>query len=244
MTKLLYSSLLLVGSLLMPLCGFAGFDMGTVKALYQPTQPRKLYSEDPAADRNYQFGIKFTYRPYQDPDFQEAIYLNNPLFNSRYQSYNLIVIVNKLDRGDRWGRGQTMRVYKRNVEDNYGLIYYWDISTGIQGFKTNRGYFLPKSFSSRHWSSVYDAPMRSAVFFDGGKALHASIDSDSLKALGTPYSHGCVHIEDNRAEELFHLIGHSGYGLVDTIDQNTGNRILENGKPVKTQATKTLIIIH
>ncbi|HEY8270193.1 MAG TPA: L,D-transpeptidase [Pseudobdellovibrionaceae bacterium] len=244
MKKSLYSALLLIGISLVPLCGFAGFDMNAVKDLYQPTQRSRLYSKDPAYTPNYRFGIKYTFMPYQDPDMHEAIDTNNPLLNPAYDSYNLIVIVNKFDRRDQWGRAQTMRVYKRNVKENDGLIYYWYVSTGMDGFGTNAGYFVPQSFSSRHWSSQYDAPMRSSVFFLGGKALHASIDSDSLKALGTPYSHGCVHVEDNRAEELFHLIGHSGYGSVDLIDQKTGKLKLENGRAIKVQATKTLIIVH
>ncbi|MGZ3803865.1 MAG: L,D-transpeptidase [Pseudobdellovibrionaceae bacterium] len=244
MKKALYSVLFLIGISLAPLLGHAVVDSNLVRALYQPTPRVKLYSQDEAYSPNYKFGIKYTFMPYQDPDMQEALGTNNPLLDSRYKSYNLIVIVNKTDRGDRWGRGQTMRVYQRNVKENEGLIYYWYISTGIAGYRTQSGYFLPQSFSSRHWSTEFDAPMRSTVFFYKGEGLHASIDSDALKALGTVYSHGCVHIEDNRAQELFHRVGHSGYGTVDLIDEKTGKIKLENDQPVKVQAYKTLIIIH
>lgn len=244
MKNSLYAVLLLIGISTVPVLSFAEFDMSAIKAMYQPTQRRDSYTKDPAYSPNYRFGIKYTFMGYQDPDMHEAIGTNNPLLNPNYNSYNLIVVVNKVDRGNQWGRGQTLRVYKRDVEENDGLLYYWSISTGMAGFETTRGYFLPTAFSSRHWSSIYDAPMRSSVFFNAGMALHASIDSDSLKALGEPYSHGCVHIEDNRAEELFHLIGHSGYGAVDKINQRTGKLVLVDGQPVKVKATKTLIIVH
>ena len=51
-------------------------------------------------------------------------------------------------------------------------------------------------------------------------------------------SHGCVHEEDYRAEEMFHLVGQSGYGLVDQISERTG-------RPTGRQVSgyKTLIIV-
>lgn len=53
--------------------------------------------------------------------------------------------------------------------------------------------------------------MLSSVFFSGGKALHSTLDTDGLKYLGvTRSSHGCVHIEDHRAEVIYNLIGQIG----------------------------------
>lgn len=78
-----------------------------------------------------------------------------------------------------------------------------------------------------------------AVFFRGGMALHSSLDRESLRELGhKPSSHGCVHIEEYRAEELFHLVGHSGYGPVDVIGRSIGRKT-----GAKIHAYKTLIII-
>jgi hypothetical protein len=128
-----------------------------------------------------------------------------------------------------------MRIYKRGE----GLLYYWLISTGMKGFETPSGYFTPQGFSSRHWSQSWDAPMLWSVFFNGGQALHSSLDRFSLSQLGkTTDSHGCVHIEDYRSEELFHLVGQSGFGPVDVIDRNSG-------QPTGAKKTgyKTLIII-
>jgi lipoprotein-anchoring transpeptidase ErfK/SrfK len=78
-----------------------------------------------------------------------------------------------------------------------------------------------------------------AVFFHGGMALHSSLDRDAIRDMGhAAASHGCVHLEDYRAEEMFHLIGQSGYGQVDQIDERSGKR---TGK--KVAAYKALIII-
>jgi hypothetical protein len=197
------------------------------------TYPQPRYEKDPGYKPNYQFGVTKAFPPYKDPDIREAENLPNPLLNPAFKSYNLIVVVNKA-KDPFWGEPQTLRVYQRGK----GLIYYWLISTGMKGFDTPSGYYTPQNFSSRHWSQSWDAPMLWAVFFNGGRALHSSLDRYSLHQLGRATdSHGCVHIEDYRAEELFHLVGKSGYGQVDQIDRNSG-------KPAgKIQSYKTLIIV-
>lgn len=78
-----------------------------------------------------------------------------------------------------------------------------------------------------------------AVFFQDGMALHSWLNPESLAELERkPSSHGCVHVEECRAEELFHLVGHSGFGSVDVINRmmwrKTGNKVL---------SYKTLIIV-
>lgn len=198
------------------------------------SMPHFRYEEDEAFESNHHFGVNKAFSPYVDPEIEEAQYLPDPLAYPGFNSYNLIVIVNK--RADPfWGRQQTMRVYQRGR----GLLYYWFISTGIRGFDTPSGYYRPTQFSSRHWSSIYEVPMLWAVFFHGGMALHSSLDRDSLRELGrVPSSHGCVHVEDYRAEELFHLVGHSGYGTVDAINPLLGRK---TGK--KVLSYKTLIIV-
>lgn len=201
--------------------------------------PTARYDKDPAADKNFKFGVTKAFPPYQDPDRSEAENLSNPLNNSLFTSYQIIVIVNK-QNDPFWGRAQTMRVYQRNK----GLIYYWLISTGAKGHETPSGYFIPQGFSSRHWSGPYDAPMLWAVFFNGGISLHSSLDRPAMADMGkAAASHGCVRLEDYRAEELFHLIGQSGYGTVDLLNRTTGQ--LETiGKKHKTiEAYRTLIIV-
>ncbi len=198
------------------------------------SQPTARYDQDVGAKSDYHFGVTKAFKPYVDPDRAEAEGLADPLTHPEFNSYNLIVIVNKRTNPF-WGRTQTLRVYQRGT----GLLYYWLISSGARGFETTSGYFTPKFFSSRHWSGKYDAPMLWAVFFHGGMALHSSLDRTSLKEMGrAAASHGCVHIEDYRSEELFHLVGHSGYGLVDTLNEKTGRK---TGR--KAPAYKTLIIV-
>lgn len=198
------------------------------------SMPNLRYEEDEAANWNHPFGVEKAFSPYVDPPIADAIVLQDPFQNPNFGSYSLIVIINKSNH-EFWGAQQTMRIYQRGK----GLLYYWFISTGIKGFETPSGYYRPTMFSSRHWSSIYKVPMLWAVFFRGGMALHSSLDRESLRELGhKPSSHGCVHIEEYRAEELFHLVGHSGYGPVDVIGRSTGRKTGE-----KIHAYKTLVII-
>ncbi|MCK7579339.1 MAG: L,D-transpeptidase family protein [Chromatiales bacterium] len=118
------------------------------------------------------------------------------------------------------------------------------MSTGARGFETPAGYYRPQGFSSRHWSGPYDAPMLWAVFFNADISLHSSLDRDALRYMGrAAASHGCARIEDHRAEELYHLIGHSEFGLVDLLDRHSGAPVLKAGQPRKVEAYKTLIIV-
>ena len=198
------------------------------------SMPNLRYEEDDAANWNHPFGVGKAFSPYVDPPIADAFSLQDPLQNPNFGSYSLIVIVNKSSH-QFWGPQQTMRIYQRGK----GLLYYWFISTGIKGFETPSGYYRPTMFSSRHWSTIYQVPMLWAAFFHGGMALHSSLDRESLTELGhKPSSHGCVHVEEYRAEELFHLVGHSGYGSVDVINRMTGRK---TGKKVRSY--KTLIIV-
>ena len=206
---------------------------------YGRTYPVPRYDLDPGADANYRFASERSFPPYRDPPFDEAVGLPDPLDEPAFRSYEVIVVVNKKDNAF-WGRPETLRVYQRGV----GLLYYWLISTGDTGWGTPSGYFVPTGFSSRHWSSAFDAPMFWSVFFQGGKALHSSLDREALGDLGQPASHGCVHIEEHRAEALFHLIGRSGYGPVDKLDPRTGRPLTGNdGEIEQLEATRTLIIV-
>ncbi|MGI2325374.1 MULTISPECIES: L,D-transpeptidase [unclassified Methylococcus] len=206
---------------------------------YGRSVPRPRYEQDEGANPNHRFGVREAFTPYRDPDRSEAESLPDPLRDPAFASYRLIVIVNKTDSAF-WGKGQTLRVYRRGE----GLLYYWLISTGLPGFETPSGYFIPQGFSSRHWSGPYDAPMLWSVFFNGGVSLHSSLDRDALYKLGRAAdSHGCVHIEDHRAEELYHLIGQSGYGLIDQIGRHTGRPVRAGNAPKKISGYRTLIIV-
>jgi len=206
---------------------------------YGRSMPSTRYERDEGALAKFSPGKALkAFAPYQDPPFSEALALPNPLREPRFQSYQVIVVINKLSHPF-WGRAQTLRVYLRGQ----GLIRYWLISTGGKGFETPSGYFVPQGFSSRHWSSRYDAPMLWAVFFNSGISLHSSLDRGALRDMGrAATSHGCVRIEDHRAEELYHLIGHSGYGPVDRLDRN-GLQVKKKGQAVKLMAYKTLIVV-
>lgn len=213
---------------------------------YGETQRVKLYTQDVASHDNYAFGPLKTFTGYSDPNFHEASLSYNPLHNNEYKSYNLIIVVNKgvLKNGE---RPQSLRFYDRNALNNgyNGLIYYWLVSTGIKGYETPSGFFTPQSFSSRHWSGQFDAPMLNSVFFSDGKAFHTSIDTEAMFKLGEPFSHGCIHLEDYRATDLFHRIGQGGYGLVDQINKKTGRVIRDSsGNPIKAKGYKTLIVIY
>jgi lipoprotein-anchoring transpeptidase ErfK/SrfK len=206
---------------------------------YGRSAPKPRYEQDEGADFQYRFGVHEAFTPYRDPDRSEAESLPDPLLDPAFTSYRLIVIVNKADDAF-WGRGQTLRVYRRGE----GLIYYWLISTGVPGFETPSGYFIPQGFSYRHWSGPYDAPMLWSVFFNGGISLHSSLDRDALYKLGRAAdSHGCVHVEDHRAEELYHLIGQSGYGLIDQIGRKSGRPVMTGKARKKISGYRTLIIV-
>jgi len=207
---------------------------------YGRTYPTPRYELDPNADFQYHFVIEKSFPPYQDPPMAEAAGLPDPLEDPAFDRFDVIVIVNKNDHPF-WGAAQTLRAYQRGR----GLIFYWLVSTGRQSYETPSGYFLAHGFSSRHWSNTFDAPMFWSVFFQGGKALHSSLDREALGDLGDrPSSHGCIHIEEYRAEALFHLIGRSGFGAMPRLDPRTGHLQLgHSAEPLYVPAPKTLIII-
>lgn len=215
---------------------------------YGRTMPVSTYDKDEAYNPSYQFGQFKTFRAYQDPNFTVGLRLPSPMLNPDYQAYNIIIVINDNEtnvNSQMFGPLQTMRVYAKHANNSQKLLYFWNISTGIDTASTKKGVYRPQRFSSRHWSGSYDAPMLSSVFFDAGRALHSSISTDDLYLMGKKRSsHGCVHVEDNRAEELFHLIGHSGYGKVDLIDHK--GKIVKDaeGKAKKVSSYKTLIIIN
>ncbi len=198
------------------------------------------YDRDPNSSyEEFEFEALEFVKNYEDPLPTEVDGLASPLEDFRYISYDIIVKVNLKDTQKNYG--QRMRVYKRGE----GLIYYWKVSTARKGKHTPRGYFTPQLFSSEHQSSLYNnAHMPWAVFFNGNIAMHAILNSNKIARLGRVASAGCVRMEPQRAEILFHMIGQSGEALVEEIDVN-GNKVYQdNGLPNFVEKYKTLIIIE
>jgi hypothetical protein len=237
--KILYSTTILILSFLSTVqaAPWKGYGRTYHSSRYESApEAQPGYSEPNAQD------IK-SFSPYRDPDLRETANLEDPFKERRYDSYNVIVIINSSEKPSaEKGYPQRLRVYKRGQ----GLIYYWGISTGMVRYETARGYFTPQSFSPRHWSDQYDAPMLSSVFFHGGMALHSSMDTGNLADLGVKRaSHGCVHIEDHRAEVMYHVIGNSGFGSVDFLNPKSGSPEKDDSGRIKQKSSyKTLIIVQ
>ena len=80
----------------------------------------------------------------------------------------------------------------RNGRVTYGPV---PITHGRTGFRTPSGTFRVAFKKRDHVSSIYDAEMPWAVFFNGGVAFHEG----SLDVL----SHGCVHLSPAAAQTFF-----------------------------------------
>jgi Putative peptidoglycan binding domain/L,D-transpeptidase catalytic domain len=72
-----------------------------------------------------------------------------------------------------------------------------DARFGRKGLPTREGEFRVESKSRDHVSSIYDAPMPYAMFFNGGQAVHYSPDFAEEGYNGA--SHGCVNTRDKEA---------------------------------------------
>jgi Putative peptidoglycan binding domain/L,D-transpeptidase catalytic domain len=72
-----------------------------------------------------------------------------------------------------------------------------DARFGRKGLPTREGEFEVESKSRDHVSSIYDAPMPYAMFFNGGQAVHYSPGFAAEGYNGA--SHGCVNTRDKQA---------------------------------------------
>jgi len=63
-------------------------------------------------------------------------------------------------------------------------------------------------------STIYDARMDRAIFFNGGIALHATYDGN-ISLLGTRQSHGCIRQSPENADILYALV--KQYGQSNTV---------------------------
>lgn len=234
---------------------------------FSRTYPVLKYEQDKNFNYDYEFG---NHEPlsedlsYADPNFEEAIQLPSPLYNPTYQSYDLIVVVNKTDLSipntDLIEKGQTARVYLRKeallrlgshkfqmtqgYHEASGLIFYWSNSTARTGKDTPSGFYPPELFSSEHQSSIYNsANMPWTVFFNANIGSHGVL-GNPINILGTPASAGCVRLEPQRARDLFHLVGQIGEGSIDLLDKKTGIPAHNQDGSVKQRfGYKTLFIV-
>ncbi len=109
---------------------------------------------------------------------------------------------------------QTMVVQAGNK-----TIHSWKVSTGAPGYSTPPGSFKPSWMAQMWHSRQYDdAPMPYSVFFNGGIAVHGTMNPGSL---GSPRSHGCARLATSNAATFFKLVNR--HGMAQT-------RIIVHGK--------------
>lgn len=121
----------------------------------------------------------------------------------------VVIVINRVNKGLA-PDAQLAKVY------HYGeLVRTIKVSTGAVGYATPTGYFRP-AYSNHmriydsYYSGTYDAsPMRWAVFFNGGVALH-STTPNAYKNLGSRASHGCVRFHEDDAKWINELIRTTG----------------------------------
>jgi lipoprotein-anchoring transpeptidase ErfK/SrfK len=90
------------------------------------------------------------------------------------------------------------------VENDWGTVYTFDVSTGRPGHSTPTGNFRPIRMHDIWYSSKYEnAPMPWSIFFHGGYAIHGTTD---IKHLGHVASHGCVRLDPKNAKLLYDLV--------------------------------------
>ncbi|MFQ6331698.1 L,D-transpeptidase [Nocardia sp. CWNU-33] len=72
------------------------------------------------------------------------------------------------------------------------------ISHGRPGYETPPGVFRVAFKKEDHWSTMHNAPMRWAVFFNGDIATHIGPIEEQ--------SHGCIRMTPEGAETLYHHV--------------------------------------
>lgn len=82
------------------------------------------------------------------------------------------------------------------------LVDDYSIRVGREGMRTREGVFDVYSKERNSWSNLYHVWMPFAMYFDGGQAVHYSVD---FAANGyAEGSHGCVNVRDRAgAEKMF-----------------------------------------
>lgn len=88
------------------------------------------------------------------------------------------------------------------------LRWVWPVSTGRPGYDTSNGEYTAFRLDANHVSHEWDnAPMPHSIFFNGGEAIHGSLET---RRLGRPVSHGCVRLLPANAAKLFAVVKAEG----------------------------------
>lgn len=103
------------------------------------------------------------------------------------------------------------------VTANGKVIHTWRVSSGAPGYATPPGTFRP-GWMAKNWRSRQydDAPMPYSVFFNGGIAVHGTMNPGSL---GRAASHGCVRLATSNAAVFFNLVSRHGMDRTRIIVQ-------------------------
>lgn len=117
-------------------------------------------------------------------------------------------------------------------------IHTWKVSTGAPGYSTPPGSFKPTWMAQMWRSRQYDdAPMPYSVFFNGGIAVHGTMNPGSL---GSARSHGCVRLATSNAATFFKLVNRHGMAQTRIIvhgRQPYGNSQLVAARASNRQVT-------
>lgn len=147
---------------------------------------------------------------------RESSLKNNTVENQRLKfdeelinKAQVVIVVNRAPKGSIEG-AQTLKMYHNGV-----LVKDVMISTGRWGKATPVGYFRPiftnhMRIYQNYFSGAYSgSPMKWAVFFNGGIALHSTTESNYSK-LGSRASAGCIRMTMTDAKEVNELIRLTG----------------------------------
>lgn len=103
------------------------------------------------------------------------------------------------------------------VTANGKVIHTWRVSSGAPGYATPPGTFRPGWMAKMWRSRQYDdAPMPYSVFFNGGIAVHGTMNPGSL---GRAASHGCVRLATSNAAVFYNLVTRHGMDRTRIIVQ-------------------------
>ena len=105
------------------------------------------------------------------------------------------------------------------VQSGGKTIHTWKVSTGAPGYATPPGTFKPGWMAKMWHSRQYDdAPMPFSVFFNGGIAVHGTMNPGSL---GRAASHGCVRVATHNAQQFYNLVQKHGMAQTRIIVHGT-----------------------
>jgi lipoprotein-anchoring transpeptidase ErfK/SrfK len=164
------------------------------------------------------------------------------------QYFPVVIVVNKANVGP---SAQTLKLYHRGV-----LAYTFAVSTGREQEETKTksgrnyfsttptGFFAPMRTVEKYYSTLWQANMNNAVFFNGGIALHATTP-EHFKNIGHRDSGGCVRMMPKNAKIVYDLIIAEGKGEVPVISRTGQIQMGGFRRKVITETNwNTLIIVE